>query len=348
MAPDTLTPIGVLLINVGTPEEPTTPALRRYLAQFLGDRRVIDYPRWFWLPLLHGIILNIRPRRSAKLYRNIWTEQGSPLLVIMKEQAAGLKSRLAGRSAHPIEVEVGLSYGQPSIPSALDKLQAAGCRRILLYPLYPQYSGTTTAAGLDAAMAHLMTQVELPAIHWTRSYYQDEAYLQSLVQSIRDYWRTEGKPEKLLFSFHGIPERYERNGDPYREHCQFTADRVAAGLGLTADDWEVAYQSRFGPEPWLQPYTDEVIEAWAEQGVSSVHVVAPGFSADCLETIDEIDREYRDLFEERTSGEFRYIPALNNRTDHLEALAGIARTAIAGWLRLHEPSGPTRQEEKII
>ncbi len=338
--------VGILLINVGTPEAPTAPALRRYLAQFLGDKRVIDYPRWFWWPLLHGLILNLRPSRSAKLYQNIWTEQGSPLLVIMHEQAEGLKQRLSERSDDPVEVAVGLSYGEPSIPAGIDRLQQAGCQRILLFPLYPQYSGTTTAAGLDAAMAALMNKVKLPAIHWIQSYYQDQGYLAALSRSIDEFWQEHGKADKLLFSFHGIPERYERNGDPYRQHCQHTAEQVANSLGLAEEQWQVAYQSRFGPEPWLQPYTDEVLESWAEQDVDSVHVVAPGFSADCLETIDEIDREYRELYEEQSSGEFRYIPALNARADHLDALAAIAETSISGWMTSSQDSPGTHPHDE--
>ena len=324
--------VGVLLINVGTPEEPTPSALRRYLAQFLSDRRVIDYPRWFWLPLLHGVILNVRPRRSANLYKNIWTSEGSPLLVIMEKQASGLQSRLEAATKHPIKIEIGLSYGQPSISVGLDKLQQAGCRHILLFPLYPQYSGTTTAAGLDAAMAKLRRQVELPALHWITSYFHDEYYLQALTKSIRDHWQVNGKPDKLLFSFHGIPERYERNGDPYRQHCHFTASAVAARLDLAEAEWKIGYQSRFGTEPWLQPYTDEILETWAQHDVISVQVVAPGFSADCLETLDEIDREYRHLFEKRNSGQFSYIPALNDRADHLDALAKLAQSAICSWI----------------
>lgn len=325
-------PTGVVLINVGTPEEPTAPALRRYLAQFLSDRRVIDYPRWLWLPLLHGVILNVRPRRSARLYQNIWTESGSPLLAISQQQAEELEQRLSAHWQHPIRVEVGLSYGQPSIPSALDELRQAGCQQILLFPLYPQYSGTTTGAGLDAAMNHLISQVDLPAVRWIRDYYQNPSYLEALSQSIRDHWQRSGPPDKLLFSFHGIPQRYDRNGDPYQQQCQFTAERVADQLSLARGSWQVAYQSRFGPEAWLQPYTDEVLEEWADEGISSVQVVAPGFSADCLETLDEINREYRELFERRGSGEFSYIPALNTRADHLAALTKIAQAALAGWL----------------
>ena len=333
-------PIGILLINVGTPEAPTPPALRRYLAQFLSDQRVIDYPRWLWLPILHGIILNVRPRRSARLYQNIWTGQGSPLLVIMRRQAEALQSQLLARTDQDVIVEIGLSYGNPSVADGLRGLRQQGADRILLFPLYPQYSATTTAAGLDAAMVELASWVKLPEVHWTHSYHQHPGYLDALGQSIRDYWSREGQPDRLLFSFHGIPERYERSGDPYRRYCQHTAEQVAARLGLQKEQWQIAYQSRFGPEPWLQPYTDQVIESWAAQSINSVHAVAPGFSADCLETLDEIDREYRELFEGTNSGQFHYIPALNTRPDHIEALAEIAASTIQGWLGSSLESAP--------
>jgi ferrochelatase len=339
--------IGILLINVGTPEAPNGPALRRYLAQFLSDQRVIDYPRWLWLPLLHGIILNVRPRRSAKLYRNIWTDQGSPLLVIMRNQAQKLEAFMNKVSKASITVDIGLSYGHPSIAEGLRRLRQQGCDRILLFPLYPQYSSTTTAAGLDAAMSELKEWVKLPSLRWIDSYYHHPGYNGSLAQSIRDHWNENGRPDRLLFSFHGIPERYQREGDPYPLQCEKTAEEAADRLGLEAGQWQLAYQSRFGPEAWLQPYTDEVLEGWANQGVASVQVVAPGFSADCLETLDEIDREYRHLFEAMSEGSFSYIPALNDRADHIRALADIAISALAGWLNPSNSSGfiPKRKQD---
>lgn len=317
-------------MNVGTPAAPTRRAVRRYLAQFLSDRRVVDINRILWLPLLHGVILNTRPARSARLYRNIWTEAGSPLLVTLEKQASALERHLRDRVAGSILVEAGMGYGRPSIADGLKRLRDRGAERILLLPLFPQYSATTTASTLDAAMTELMKWVRIPSVQWIDSYCCHEAYLEALSRSIGEHWDEHGRPEKLLFSFHGIPERYSRKGDPYRSQCENTAAEVVQRLDLDSNQWEMAFQSRSGPEEWLKPYTDEVLEQWAREGVASVHVIAPGFSADCLETLDEIDREYRELYEEHGGTSFSYIPALNDRPAHIEALARVVADGLAG------------------
>lgn len=330
--PDSQRKFGLLLTNVGTPDAPTPQALRPYLKEFLSDPRLVDYPRWFWLPLLHGVILNTRPRRSAKLYRRIWTEQGSPLLRIMQRQAEGIKLRLEKTRGTDIPIEIGLRYGKPSIAAALRALRAAGVDRILVFPLYPQYSTTTTATSFDAVFTEISRWGRMPEIRTITQYRDEEGYLEALAASIRDYQSDNGRPEKLLFSFHGIPKRYEsRKGDPYPVECRKTALAVAARLGLKDEEWSISFQSRFGPEEWLQPYTDETLETWGAAGMKSVQVLAAGFSADCLETVDELDHEARGSFVAAGGGNFHYIPALNDRPDHLDALADIALKHLGGW-----------------
>jgi len=321
---------GILLTNVGTPDAPTPTALRPYLKQFLSDPRVVDYPRWLWLPLLHGVILNTRPRRSARLYRNIWSEEGSPLLTILLRQAAGIELRTAGDAS---AVAVGLRYGNPSIASGLQSLRSAGCERILVFPLYPQYSATTTGTSLDAVFSEIRSWSRMPDLRTVNSYASEPDYIRALANSIRGFWETHAQPDRLLFSFHGIPKRYAENkGDPYPAECRETASLVAAELGLESGRWAISFQSRFGPEEWLKPYTDDLLREWGHAGVRSVHVIAAGFSADCLETVDELGREACETFEEAGGKDFHYIPALNDRPDHLDALAAIARKNLAGWI----------------
>ena len=328
------TPVGILLTNVGTPASPTAKDVRPYLAQFLGDRRIIDLPRWLWMPILHGAILVTRPKRSARLYQNVWTEEGSPLLVILRKQGKGLQAILDRRlnSSTPVRVAVGMSYGSPSIPDGLAELAAAGVQRILVLPLYPQYSTTTTAASLDVVFDTVRRQPWIPEVRTVNDYHDDEGYLAALERSIREHWEAHGRAERLLFSYHGIPKAYSERGEPYYEQCQETSRLLAARLGLAEGEWAVSFQSRFGPIEWLQPYTDELLEEWGAAGLSSVEVICPGFSADCLETIDEIDREGREAFQEAGGGDFHYIPALNDRPDHLDALADIAIKQLQGWV----------------
>ncbi|WP_374688847.1 ferrochelatase [Promineifilum sp.] len=331
----TPTSIGVLLTNVGTPAAPTTAALRPYLAQFLGDERVIEYPRWLWRPLLHGVILNTRPRRSAELYRHVWTDDGSPLLVILRRQAAALAAALPAA----VKVIYGLRYGEPSIAAALRELDAAGARRVLVFPLYPQYSATTTATSLDAVFEELRTWRWVPELRTINQYHADPHYIAALAASVREYWARHGRGQRLLMSFHGIPQEYARKGDPYPGECNATARLVAEALGLGSDEYAATFQSRFGPSDWLQPYTDETLAAWGREGLTRIDAICPGFSADCLETVDEIGREGAHKFREAGGGELRYIPALNDRPDHVAMLEGLVMAHLSGWMESSRSRG---------
>lgn len=325
-------PIGILLANTGTPDAPNPAALRPYLAQFLGDGRIVDLPRWWWLPLLHGLILSTRPHRSARLYAHIWTPDGSPLLVISRRQAAGIAERLATRIGLPVRVGLGMRYGRPSIPDALDELLAAGVRQVLVMPLFPQYASATTASVMDAVNAAFKTRRLIPEVRFVHHYHDQPGYLGALATSIREASEQHGQPERLLFSFHGLPQRYVEEGDPYADQCHATARSVAQQLELGDGEWAVAFQSRFGREEWIRPYTDELLAEWGRAGVRSVHAVCPGFSADCLETLDEIGREARHNFQSAGGGEFHYIPALNDRPDHLDALVEVITAHLVGWI----------------
>jgi len=325
--------LGVLLINLGTPDAPTVPAVRRYLAEFLSDPRVIELPRTLWWPILHGIILRLRPRRSARSYRGLWTEQGSPLLVIAQHQAAALQERLDRHLSGPVRVALGMRYGNPSIASALADLRDANARRILVLPLYPQYSATTTASGFDAVTAELSTWRRLPELRFVNQYHDEPDYIAALAQSIRAYWAEQGEPDRLLFSFHGIPRAYLLRGDPYGCQCRKTVRLTAEALALAPQHWQIAFQSRVGRKEWLQPYTEETLLAWGREGVKKVHVVCPGFAADCLETLEEIAVTSRNRFLAAGGEKFGYIPALNDRTEHLELLAGLVLRHSAGWSR---------------
>lgn len=328
---------GVLLVNLGTPEAPTTPAVRRYLAQFLDDPRVIELPRWRWRAILHGIVLRTRPPRVAQAYGRIWGQDGSPLLAIGRRQAAALETALAGRVPGPVKVALGMSYGEPSIPGAVAELRRAGARRLLLLPLYPQYSASTVASVFEATVAALSRLRSIPELRTIHGYPEEPAYLDALAASVREYRAEHGAGELLLFSFHGLPQRYVDNGDPYERECYRTARGVAERLGLADDAWRLTFQSRFGREIWLQPYTDETLESLGGAGLRRVDVLCPGFPADCLETLDEIAVENRDLFQEAGGGELHYIPALNDRADHIEALAGLAERHMRGWVDDEDP-----------
>ncbi len=324
--------IGILLTNTGSPDAPTTAALRPYLAQFLTDPRVIEYPRWLWLPLLYGVILIIRPRRSARLYRRIWTTDGSPMLSITHQQAKLIRDKLSNDIDCPFELKIGMRYGKPSISLALRELRQEGIGRLLVFPLFPQYSATTIASAFDAVFAELRAWRWMPALRTIRGYHNHPAYLHALGHSILRQWQKTEPSRRLLFSFHGIPQSYAEAGDPYPRQCQETAARVAVQLGLTEDQWQVAFQSRFGPQSWLQPYTDALLEQWARDGIESVSVFCPGFAADCLETLGEIGHEARQTFLASGGKEFQYIPALNTQAEHIQALNEIILTNLSGWV----------------
>jgi ferrochelatase len=324
--------VGVLLANLGTPDEPTRSALRRYLKEFLWDPRVVELPRWKWWLILNGIVLNTRPQSSAKLYRRVWTDEGAPLLAISRRQAAGLEATLRERVGEPLHVAVGMRYGNPSIEAGLEELRAKRCRRVLVFPAYPQYSAVTTGSTFDAVADVLRRWRWVPGLRLLPHYHDHPGYVRALAGSVRRAWDDGGPPRKLVLSFHGMPLRYLHAGDPYHCECHKTARLVAEELGLSEDAWQVSFQSLFGKEEWLRPYTDETLAAWGKQGLESVDVICPGFSADCLETIDEIGRENRHVFESAGGGRYRFIPCLNDDPDHLAALADVALRELAGWV----------------
>lgn len=322
---------GILLVNLGTPAAPTPSAVRTYLAEFLSDPRVIELPRWLWLPILHGVILRIRPARSAKAYAEIWSEQGSPLMVYSRKQEAALAATLHEQHGDKVKVRLAMRYGEPSIASVLREMQNEQLRRLIVLPLYPQYSASTTASIFDAVTRELSEWRWVPELRYINAYHDRPGYIASLVQSIRDHWQTHGQPERLLFSFHGLPRRYLDAGDPYHCQCHKSARLVADALSLSEGQWMVSFQSRVGREEWLRPYTDETLQQWGSEGLGSVQVVCPGFAADCLETLEEIALQNRDFFCEAGGGEFSYIPALNDRPDHVQALAELVNDHLAGW-----------------
>ncbi|PIP01778.1 MAG: ferrochelatase [Zetaproteobacteria bacterium CG12_big_fil_rev_8_21_14_0_65_54_13] len=325
--------IGILLTNLGTPDAPTKTAVRAYLKEFLSDPRVVEQPRWLWWLILNGVILNIRPAKSAASYRSVWSEEGSPLLAIGNRQRDKLEralQRLSGSEAgdSPIHIELAMRYGNPSIPAGLEALRAKNCRKLIVLPLYPQYSATTSGSTFDAIADVFRSWRRIPAVSFIDAYHDDPAYIDALAASVRAYWQQHGKPERLLMSFHGIPERYFKAGDPYPCHCRKTARLLRESLGLSEEEAQISFQSRFGREPWMQPYTDATLKQWASDGVASVDVVCPGFSADCLETLEEVAIENRDYFLNAGGSQYRYIPALNDSDAHIDALAQLLMTEI--------------------
>jgi ferrochelatase len=338
--------VGLLLTNVGSPAAPTRQALKKYLAQFLSDPRVIENQGIVWKLILHGIILRTRPKRSAHAYSQIWTDDGSPLLAIARRQARGIAALLETRIGSPLHVAVGMGYGTPSIAEALGELRDKGCRRILVLPLFPQYASATVGSTFDGVASALARWRWVPELRMIGQYHDEPAYIQALAASVREFWSREGRPDRLLVSFHGLPKRCLLEGDPYYCQCHKTGRLLADALELPSDRWFLAFQSRFGREVWLRPYTDETLKEWGRAGVQKVHAICPGFSADCLETIEEIGAENRDYFLSAGGGEFRYIPALNDRADHIEALAGIAMRHLSGWVVAREEWDGERAREE--
>lgn len=338
--------VGVLLANLGTPDAPTPRALRRYLRQFLSDPRVVELPRPLWWVILHLFVLTTRPRRSARLYRRIWTVEGSPLLVISRRQAANLQQALRARLGARLHVALGMRYGDPSLAAALGELRSWGCQRILVLPLYPQYSSATTGSTLATVFATLANWRWIPELRTVTSYHDHSGYLAALAASLRQVWESEGEPQRLLISFHGLPSRAVLAGDPYFCHCQKTARLLAEALGLAEGRWEVAFQSRFGRQKWLQPSTDATLRRWGSERLAAVDVVCPGFAADCLETLEEIAETNREIFQRAGGGRFRYVPALNDRADHIAALADLCLTHVQGWTVSLDPSDPVAAERR--
>ncbi|MGR3914280.1 MAG: ferrochelatase [Gammaproteobacteria bacterium] len=324
--------IGVLLANLGTPDSCARRDVRRYLKAFLSDRRVVELPRLLWWPLLHGVILNTRPRKSAKAYRKIWREDGSPLLVFSRMQQRKLQQRLR-RGNGAVTVELGMRYGNPSIASALAKLHAAGARKLLLLPMYPQYCAATTASAFDAVCAALVHRRRVPALHLVDHYHDHPHYIAALAHSVRAYRAAHaGRGEMLLMSFHGIPQAFARGGDPYPDQCKTTAHLLAEELGLGAREWRLSFQSRFGMAKWLQPGTAHMLTALARDGAREVQVICPGFSADCLETLEEIAIAGREIFLRAGGRQYEYIACMNDSDAHIDALCAIIRGHIGDWL----------------
>jgi len=325
---------GILLVNLGTPAAPTAAALRPYLKQFLSDPRVVEIPRLVWWPILNGIILNTRPRKSAEKYASIWTDEGSPLKMHTEKQAKLLAGYLGEGGTDGVEVAWAMRYGAPSVPAALERLKAAGCARILVVPLYPQYAASTTASVMDEVARCLLQWRNLPELRYVRSFADDPGYIAALATSVREHWMKHGAGDLLVMSFHGLPRRSLALGDPYHCECHVTARLLADALELPPERWQLTFQSRFGRAEWLKPYTQPTLEALARKGVGRVEVICPGFVADCVETLEEIALECKTAFLGAGGQAFRYIPCLNERHDWLAALTDLTRSHLGNWLDL--------------
>lgn len=312
---------GVLITNLGTPDAPTAAALRKYLAEFLSDPRVIEIPKLVWQCILHGIILRVRPKKSAAKYQTIWTPEGSPLLAISRRQAVALQQQLGDTAS----IKLAMRYGNPSIASALREFQTEGVRKIIVLPLYPQYASPTTGSTFDAVTRELQTWRWVPELHFINNYADHPLYIEALANSIREHIEAKGKPQKIIFSYHGMPKRNLDLGDPYYYFCQKTTRLVREKLGLAEEELISSFQSRFGYAEWLQPYTDATLQQLAKDGVEHVAIVSPAFSADCLETLEELAEENRDIFLAAGGKRYDYIAALNDRDDHIAGLAAIIR-----------------------
>jgi ferrochelatase len=337
--------IGILLVNSGTPEAPEPWAVRRFLRGLLSDPRVVELPRVAWMPILYGLILPFRPRRVAVKYRRIWSRSGSPLLEISERLRSELLGTLAQRMLAPFSVELGMLYGEPGVPQALARLREAGAQRMLVLPLFPQYCGATTGAAFDAVTAELRRWRWLPELRLVAEYHDQPEYIEALRGSVLEHWQAQGRTRHLLISFHGIPERNFHRGDPYFCKCQKTARLLAEELLLRDGEWSVSFQSRFGPAGWLKPYTSEVLAQLPSRGVRDVTVICPGFAVDCLETLEEIAIENRDIFLHAGGQRFEYVPALNARAEHARFLASHIARHCQGWTQVElglRPTGAAR------
>ena len=320
----------VVLVNLGTPDEPTAPALRRYLAEFLSDPRVVEIPRLVWWAILHGIILRTRPAASAAKYASVWTPEGSPLAVWTQRQAAALGHTLKA-AGHEVIVRHAMRYGNPSVASVMDTLRAEGATRVLVLPLYPQYAAATTASVGDAVMRWALAARRTPELRFIGEYHAEPGYIEALAQRLQQHWAEHGRAEKVVLSFHGVPERSLHMGDPYHCQCHVTARLLAQRMGLAQGEMVVTFQSRFGKAKWLEPYTEPTLVAMAEQGVKRVDVMCPGFVADCLETLEEINQEAREAFLHAGGEQFHYVPCVNDSPVFVQALADLALRHLQGW-----------------
>jgi len=324
--------LGVLLVNLGTPDAPETPEVRRYLAQFLADPRIIELPRWLWRTILHGIVLRTRPAKSAEAYREVWSEtEGSPLLSISRKQKAALQAELSSRYGEDVVVALGMRYGTPSVDDALTELEQHNVRRLLVIPMYPQYSGTTTASVFDEVASRLQRTRWLPELRFINQWCDEPDFIKVLATSVRKHWDEHGRNDLLVTSYHGIPKRYLLNGDPYHCLCHKTTRLLADELGIEHDKTKVVFQSRVGKEEWLRPYCDETMKSLPKDGVKNIDVMSPAFSADCLETIEEIEGENREYFMENGGESFNYIPCLNDQPEHISFIADLVGRHIQGW-----------------
>lgn len=338
--------IGVLLVNLGTPEEPTTKSVRKYLRQFLSDSRVVEIPRLVWLPILYALVLTRRPAASAENYKKVWSdEQGSPLLHYSLRQKKLLQQEVESRFNGPVHVELAMRYGKPNIESGLKNLQEKGARRLLVLPLYPQYSATTTATSFDEISKILRGWRWIPEFRFISHYHDHPSYIKALANSVKDHWNKQARSDLLIMSFHGLPKRNLDLGDPYYCQCLKTGRLLAEKLGLKDEQWKVTFQSRFGKAEWLKPYTDKTLMELPSKGVKSVDIICPGFPADCLETLEEIEHENREYFTQAGGEEYHYIKALNDTAPHIQVLADLVKLHTQGWAETN-PNWSTSAKEK--
>jgi len=321
---------GILLVNLGTPAAPEPPAIRRFLAEFLADPRVVELPRALWLPILYGVVLPLRPRRLQAKYAGIWMAEGSPLLVHSRRQADAVQLELAARG-HDVTVALAMRYGEPSVEAGIRQLREAGCRRILVAPQYPQYSASTTATIVDCVAAHAARLRDQPEFRFIQRFYDDRGYIAAVAHRVRDAWSRHGRGEKLVMSFHGLPKRSVELGEPYYAECLQTGKLLAEALHLAPEHYVVTFQSRFGAAEWLQPYTEPTVVALAGQGVKTLDVVCPGFTADCLETLEEIAQENERAFVAAGGQALRHVPALNDDPAWVGALSSLFERHLQGW-----------------
>lgn len=339
--------VGVLLVNLGTPEAPTAKALRPYLKQFLSEPRIVEFPRWLWWFILNGIILNIRPAKSAGKYEQIWTAEGSPLKVHTERQTAQVAALLGEQVDSPLVVEYAMIIGNPSIAEKLQQMKMQGCDRILVLPLFPQYAASSTGCVLDGVFSALRKMRNIPDIRTVRHYHDDPGYIAALAQNVRDYWQAHGRPDKLVISFHGVPRKTLDRGDPYHCECRKTGRLLAEALALEENHYQICFQSRFGFSQWLDPYTAVVLKELGEQKISRVDVVCLGFVSDCLETLEEIAMEGKAVFTEAGGGEFHYIPSLNEHPLWIQAIGNIIQTHLAGWTDQPFSEADAEQSRKL-
>ena len=321
---------GILLTNLGTPDAPTAKAVKPYLKEFLSDPRVIELPKVLWQVILRGIILQIRPRRSAKIYKSVWTKEGSPLLQISEKQINLIKKKLNVSYSNTIFV-LAMRYGNPSIENALKKLRQKQVRRLLVFPLYPQYCAATTASTFDAVTNVLQKTRWIPELRFINQYFEEEAYIKALAHSIQQFWNKNGKPQKIVFSYHGIPKKYHTQGDPYHCFCLKTTRLVKEYMHLSDEEVLTTFQSRFGRQEWLQPYTSQTLKEFPSQGIKKINIISPGFSADCLETLEELEVENREYFEKAGGEDYHYIPCLNDNSMHIDMMEHLINKHTQGW-----------------